>query len=107
MPGQAAPAQQQGVIVDHPVIQDPEALFAALDGRELAVLGKRWRVEVFSVCELGGRRYVQIALQGDTQYMLTLRIAPKAELRDLIPCLLTWVQHPSSTGEILDVPSQN
>jgi hypothetical protein len=78
-------------------------LFGALDGRELIVLGRRWKVEVFSVCELGGCRYVQLALKGHNEYMLTLRVASGSDPRLLVPRLLTWLAHPSSSGEILEI----
>ena len=81
----------------------PEMLFDALDGRELIVLGRRWKVEVFSVCAMGGCRYVQLAMKGQQEYMLTLRVATSAEPRLLIPRLLTWLAHPTSSGEILEV----
>jgi hypothetical protein len=81
----------------------PEDLFNALDGRELIVLGQRWKVEVFSVCALGGCRYMQLSLQGDQQYMLTLRVTTGAEIPHLVPKLIAWLAHPSSSGEILEI----
>ena len=33
-----------------------EALFEALDGRELIVLGNHWKIEVFSACEVVGAK---------------------------------------------------
>lgn len=80
-----------------------EGLFSALDGRELKVLGRHWHIEVFSVCELGGCRYVQLALHGDAHYMLTLRVATGTDQRLLIPRLLNWLARPSLTGEILEI----
>jgi hypothetical protein len=52
---------------------------------------------------LGGCRYVQLSLQGEQQYMLTLRVASGADIKQLVPRLLNWLAHPSSSGEILDV----
>jgi hypothetical protein len=80
-----------------------EALFWALDGRDLVVLGKRWHVEVFSVVELAGRRYMQLSLDGPTHYMLTLRLAPEASVRRLIPAVLSWLTHPTTSGEVVDI----
>jgi len=101
-PGQVAPAQSR-----NPQIEagegESEGLFAALDGRELIVLGRKWIVEVFSVCALGGCRYVQLSLQSELQYMVTLRVAAGTDIRQLIPRLLTWLSHPSSSGEIIDI----
>lgn len=80
-----------------------EALFWALDGRDLVVLGKRWHVEVFSVVEMAGRRYMQLSLDGPVHYMLTLRLGPETPARRLIPSVLSWLAHPTSSGEVIDV----
>ncbi len=80
-----------------------ETLFWALDGRDLVVLGKRWHIEVFSVVELAGRRYMQLSLDGPTHYMLTLRLSPEASVRRLIPTVLSWLTHPTASGEVIDV----
>ena len=80
-----------------------ETLFWALDGRDLVVLGRRWHVEVFSVVELAGRRYIQLSLAGLTDYMLTLRLTPATPVRHLIPAVLTWLTHPTASGEVIDV----
>lgn len=87
----------------HVQIDTPEELFSSIDGRELMVHGRRWSVEVFSVCEISSRRYVQLALRGPSDHMLTLRVGPDAETRQLLPRLLNWLQHPGKTGEIVDV----
>ncbi len=81
----------------------PDSLFSMLNERELIVLGRRWKIEVFSVCELGGFRYVQLAVSGLEEYMLTLRVGEGVDVRQLIPRLLTWLARPASSGEILDV----
>jgi hypothetical protein len=99
--GTPLPAQE--IVAPAITTSDPETVFSALDGRELIVLGRRWKTEVFSVCELGGCRYVQLSLQGEQQYMLTLRVASSADIKQLVPRLLSWLAHPSSSGEILDV----
>lgn len=99
-PATAAPASRIGVSEPD---AGPEALFGSLDGRELIVLGRHWKVEVFSVCAMGGCRYVQLALKGTQEYMLTLRVATGADQRLLIPRLLTWLAHPTSSGEILEI----
>lgn len=80
-----------------------ETLFWALDGRDLAVLGKRWHIEVFSVVEMAGRRYMQLSLDGPLQYMLTLRLLPETSVRALVPAVLGWLTRPTSSGEVVDV----
>ena len=86
-----------------PPAESCESLFWALDGRDLVVLGRRWRVGVFSVVELAGRRYVQLSLEGPTRYMLTLRLVPDVTARRIIPIVLTWLAHPTASGEVIDI----
>lgn len=89
---------------DEPVLSHScESLFWALNGRDLVVLGKRWHVEVFSVVELAGRRYMQLSVDGPTHNMLTLRLAPGTSDRRLIPAVLSWLRRPTAAGEVLDV----
>lgn len=98
----AAPAQAT-TSSDRQPSESCEALFWALDGRDLVVLGRRWHVEVFSVVELAGRRYVQLSLEGLTHYMLTLRLKAETPVRRLIPAVLSWLARPTTSGEIIDV----
>lgn len=79
-----------------------EALFHALDGCELRARGELWHLEIFSVCELGGARYVQLALNGSERHMLTLRVNHDADIRRLIPRLLSWLLKPTF-GEVLTI----
>ena len=83
--------------------RDAEILFSLLDGRELIVLGRRFRVDVFSVCEMGGCRYVQLSLHGVEDYMLTLRLGGLRTSNGSCPRLLSWLDAPATSGEVLDV----
>jgi hypothetical protein len=80
-----------------------EHLFSALDGCELAALGKRWRIDVFGVIENAGRRFVQLGLEGPTHHMLTMRLAPHVPVRRLGFSLVVWLAAPRDPGEIIDV----
>lgn len=101
--GNIAARKATSVLPEPTQIESCETLFWALDGRDLVVLGKRWHVEVFSVVEMAGRRYMQLSLDGPAQYMLTLRLAPTTSVRKLIPTVLTWLAHPTTSGEVIDV----
>lgn len=101
--GDAVANRDRIVPVKRPRRESCEALFWTLDGRDLVVLGKRWHVEVFSVVEMAGRRYMQLSLEGPTQYMLTLRLTPDTSVRRLIPTVLSWLTHPTASGEVIDV----
>jgi hypothetical protein len=81
----------------------PDGLFSALDGRELIAMGRRWTVEIFSICDQGSERWVQLALHGVTDYMLTFHLTPGNTARDLVPTLLSWLMHPTDTSEIISI----
>jgi hypothetical protein len=81
----------------------PDGLFSALDGRELIAMGRRWTVEIFSICDQGSERWVQLALHGVTDYMLTFHLTPGNTARDLVPTLLSWLMHPTDTSEVISI----
>jgi hypothetical protein len=86
-----------------PVVEHRDRVYWALDGRDVVVLGKRWHVEVFSVVEHAGHRYVQLALDGPQRYMLTLRVVPDTPVNRLIQALLGWLTHPTTSGDVINV----
>ena len=77
---------------------DPDRLFVGLDGREVSVAGHDWRVNVFGVRDLSGRRWVQVAVDGSKYYMLTLCLSPGAGVPQALIALAGWLQNPSSTA---------
>lgn len=84
----------------------PDGLFAGLDGREVTVRGRRWRIEVFSTWEQTDRRWVQLALRGQSgqpDYMLTLRLAASDGVRHAVLTLASWLANPAKNREILNV----
>jgi hypothetical protein len=95
--------QRSLAVVPPAPVDTCETLFWALDGRDLTILGHRWRVEVFSAVELAGRRYMQLAIAGPQHYMLTLRLSTTTPAHRLIPAVLTWLTHPTGSGSILDI----
>jgi hypothetical protein len=82
---------------------EPERLFAMLNGRSVAASGHRWLIEVFSISHHSGHRWVQLALSGPTQHFLTLRLTAGDGADRLVPALLSWLTHPSGSGQILNV----
>lgn len=81
----------------------PEDLFAALDGRQVTLSRTKWRVEVYSVVDKFGRRWIQLALNGQTKIMLTLRLAAGAGARHVVFVLSSWLSNPSGSPDILNV----
>ena len=56
-----------------------ESIIEALDGREFEIEGAACHVEVYGVWDEGGRRWVQLALDGERPRMLTLRLSAPQE----------------------------
>jgi len=82
----------------------PEELFVALDGRSVTAGRDRYRIEVFSVRDEAGSRWVQLALKGpDTEKMLTLRMKTGDNVQHAIVTLASWLNDPTSTPEVFNV----
>jgi len=81
----------------------PERLREALDGRAVTVLGRSWRLEVYSVLDYAGRRWVQLALEGEPHYMLTLNLAVGAGAHRTLMALASCLANPSESFGILNV----
>jgi len=76
----------------------PEPLFLALDGRDLTVSGRNWRIEVFSVCDHDARRWVQLALRGKQEYVLTLALAAGDGLSQAVTALADRLTEPEMSS---------
>ena len=81
----------------------PRRLFAALDGRELLIAGLRWRVEVFSVRDLAGLRWVQLALMGTSRQTFALRLDPGAGVRRAAEAAVAQLTSPTQRSEMSNV----
>ena len=74
----------------------PEELFIALDGRVVSVGRGRWRLEVFSVVDDDdGDRWVQLAMKGEPDYPLVLRLIPSTAADRAILALVRWLYDPA------------
>jgi hypothetical protein len=74
----------------------PEDLFVALDGRTVSVGRDRWRVEVFSVVDdEDGSRWVQLAIKGEPDYALTLRLFRSTAAERAIGAIIRWLYDPT------------
>ena len=80
---------------------DTEGLFVALDGKQVTVSGRSWRLQVYGACDRGGRRWVQLGLAGQPHYMLTLRLSPGDDVNHAVQALLSWLANPSDKGNVL------
>ncbi len=78
-------------------------LFEALDGRALFVDHKNWQINVFSVHDEDGCRWVQLALEGPDNHPLTLRMSQYESVKAVVYTLISWLSDPSATDHVLEV----
>lgn len=81
----------------------PERLRAALEGRAVTVSDRSWRLEVYSVSDRDGRRWVQLALEGEPHYMLTLSLTMGAGANRALNALASCLANPSEAAGIFNV----
>jgi hypothetical protein len=79
----------------------PRFMFEALDGKTIHAADQDWRVEVFSVMSDRAFTWVQLRLVGDTDHMLTLKIARHKGAAEARSVLASWLTEPSRSCRIL------
>jgi hypothetical protein len=80
-----------------------ERMFDALDGRMITVGGQQWRLEVYSVCDQDGWRWIQLSLEGEPHYALTMRLSLREGIKHVVLALSGWLANPSPGRAILKV----
>ena len=78
-------------------LPDPEALFEALDGHALHGPHHSWQIRVYSILEERGWRWVQLALEGDPDCMVTMRTSLDDDGEETLRVLSAWMQNPTRT----------
>ena len=71
-----------------------ECLFNELDGRELHIGNADWRVHVFGVFEDRNWRWVQMAIEGTREHMVTMRLTLTHGPAQAVRRLSSWLQTP-------------
>ena len=69
----------------------PDELFATLDGCAMVTDGGTWRIEIQSIFDDGGYRWIQFALDGMPRYSLTFRIPTEEDARAAVLALSSWL----------------
>ena len=82
---------------------NPKRLFAALDGRELLVSGRRWRIEVFSVRDLAGLRWIQLALKGKNRQTFAVKLDRGAGVRRAVEAVTSLLVSPAQLSDMSNV----
>lgn len=82
----------------------PEELFVALDGRTVAAESGRLSVEVFSISDEAGARWLQLALAGSaSKRMLTVRLKAGDSAHDVLSKLEAWLADPAGASDVFNV----
>jgi hypothetical protein len=82
---------------------EPKRVFVALDGRELIVGGRRWRIEVFSVRDLAGLRWIQLALRGTYALTFALKLDAGAGARRAVMAVTSKLMSPAVFDDVPNV----
>ena len=81
-----------------------EELFRALDGRTILAPSGPHRMEVFSIRDEAGERWVQLALTGErSRRFLSVRLKPDEAAQHVILTLSAWLADPSATTNVFNV----
>ena len=83
-----------------PAFVPAERLFSALDGRDLTIAGGRWRLEVYSVSDFQGHRWVQLALDGLKRCMVTVKLSPTDGVSRVLSGVTSWVRGPQRVAAL-------
>ncbi len=73
-------------------------LFEALDGRNVSLRSRSWRIEISGVFEQEGLRWLQMTLRGIPPYSVAVRIAPLDTAAEVVEALRTWLAFPSKSS---------
>ena len=73
-----------------------DRLFESLQGRDVAAGGRTWRVEIYSISDVGPVRWIQLALNGLPRHMLVLKLAAGSGVRPVLRAVSSWLANPSA-----------
>jgi len=76
--------------------------FRALDGQQLSVAARCWRIEIYGVFEQDSACWVQLELRGTPDHSLALRIESMETEDQVLSHLSSWLEDPSKLqGRVL------
>jgi hypothetical protein len=83
----------------------PDALFDALDGRWLGMAGGTWQLEVYSVHDEQGSRWIQAALRGDKLLPVTIKLTAEASIADALSKVAARLAETAEGDTAIDISS--
>ena len=72
--------------------KQPEELFEDVEGSELTAAGATWRIQVFSIIDDEGGRWIQLGLTGPCQDLATLQLPPGGNATHVALALNDWFE---------------
>ena len=66
-------------------------LYKALDGQDVSVDDRRWRIHIFSIQRIDMRLWVQLEVHGDEPARLILNMAPDVDAACAMSAIHTWL----------------
>ena len=80
-----------------------ERLFDALDGQVIKRAHSSWHVRVYSISEVKGLWWLQLSLEGDPDYTVSMQAALAETGEQTLARLSNWLANPSKTHDALSV----
>jgi hypothetical protein len=80
-----------------------QSLFDALDGAALRVGDTTWIVQVFSILMQGGTRWLQLQMEGEPSYTMTVKLPVHDDADHLISMLTSWLACPDDYPNVLNL----
>jgi hypothetical protein len=80
-----------------------ELLFQELDGRNVSTFDRTWCIRVFSITEENGWRWLQLSLDGEPDYAVTVRANPTDSADQTLRALSAWLAAPSKTHHVVSI----
>jgi hypothetical protein len=78
-------------------------LFAALDGYVIALPQHCWKIRVYGILEHRHSRWLQLSLEGETDFTMTVRTSVFDEADYTVRVLSDWLAHPGDSDNVLSV----
>jgi hypothetical protein len=78
-------------IAERCAITVSDEFFFALDGRDVAAHGERWRVEVCGIHSSTSQHWLQLQLRGPVTQGLTLRV-PRLDFSEVLRTVEQWLE---------------
>jgi hypothetical protein len=80
-----------------------DALFNGLEGRTVRIFDRVWEVRVYSISEDERGRWLQLSLDGDPDYAVTIGSSPSTGPERIARALTRWLARQSKSSTLLHV----